>query len=78
MNLQGDTWRKLTDSQIDPDEASYMSKFFLSISWIRIQYDYFASLIVHRKITFLLLYSEKHRHFKEHALPGMVAFSGWV
>ena len=81
LNLQGDTWRKLTDSQIDPDEASYMSKFFL----VSLGYEYnmiiddsTASLIVHRKITFLFLCSEKYRHFKEHALPGMVAFSGWV
>ena len=33
LNLQGDTWRKLTDSQIDPDEASYMSKFFVSLRY---------------------------------------------
>ena len=27
MLMQGDEWQLLTDNQIDPEEASYMSKF---------------------------------------------------
>ena len=27
MLTQGDEWQLLTDNQIDPEEASYMSKF---------------------------------------------------
>ena len=29
MRIQGDEWQLLTDNQIDPEEASYMSKFVI-------------------------------------------------
>ena len=34
MRLQGDEWQLLTDNQIDPEEASYMSKFVIVFSSI--------------------------------------------
>ena len=29
IRIQGDEWQLLTDNQIDPEEASYMSKFVI-------------------------------------------------
>ena len=29
LPIQGDEWQLLTDNQIDPEEASYMSKFVI-------------------------------------------------
>ena len=34
MRIQGDEWQLLTDNQIDPEEASYMSKFVIVFSLI--------------------------------------------
>ena len=76
MRLQGDEWQLLTDNQIDPEEASYMSKFVIVFSSIIFVFLSVRSVPVQTSDFFY--FSEKYWNFQEHALSCVFSLVGWV
>ena len=81
MRIQGDEWQLLTDNQIDPEEASYMSKFVI----VLVRYFLYFSVLYTRALRSVpvqtndfFYFSEKYWNFQEHALSCVFSLVGWV